>query len=188
MTYFAILRAPSQVLFGAGMAAAAGPIAAGYGRRALVCTDPIIAETPGFATVRAALADAGLEVVVFSEAAVDVPRTAIDAAVALGRAEAPDVVVAVGGGSVIDLAKMVALLLAHDGPLESYYPLQSVPGPVHPLIALPTTAGTGSEATPIFICVAGSVMTETGVASDPVPAVVGSAISGRIGPGTDWSA
>ena len=43
-------------------------------------------------------------------------------------------------------------------------------------------------ATPIFISVAGSVMTETGVASEPVPAVVGSAISGTIGPGTDWTA
>ena len=43
-------------------------------------------------------------------------------------------------------------------------------------------------ATPIFISVAGSVMTETGVASEPVPAVVGSAISGTTGPGTDWTA
>ena len=43
-------------------------------------------------------------------------------------------------------------------------------------------------ATPIFISVAGSVMTETGVASEPVPAVVGSAISGTTGPGTDCTA
>ncbi len=165
MTDFAILRAPSQVLFGAGMAAAAGPIAAGYGRRALVCTDPIIAETPGFATVRAALAEAGLEVAVFAEAAVDVPRTAIDAAVALGRAETPDVVVAVGGGSVIDLAKVTALLLAHGGALEDYYPLQSVPGPVLPLIALPTTAGTGSEATPVSVITDPETQMKVGVAS-----------------------
>ena len=49
MTEFAVLRAPSQVLFGVGMAAAAGRVAAEHGRRVLVCTDPIIAETPGFA-------------------------------------------------------------------------------------------------------------------------------------------
>ena len=55
MTEFAVLRAPSQVLFGVGMAAAAGRVAAGHGRRVLVCTDPIIAETPGFATVRESL-------------------------------------------------------------------------------------------------------------------------------------
>jgi alcohol dehydrogenase class IV len=165
MTDFAVLRAPSQVLFGAGMAGAAGRVAATYGRRALVCTDPIIAETSGFATVRSSLDEAGLEVSVFSDAAVDVPRSAIDAAVELGRAFSPDVIVAVGGGSVIDLAKMVALSLAHEGPLENYYPVQSVPGPVTPLIALPTTAGTGSEATPVSVITDPTTQMKVGVAS-----------------------
>jgi alcohol dehydrogenase len=162
MSVFAVLRAPSQVLFGVGMAEAAGRVAATYGRRVLVCTDPIIAETPGFATVRASLSG---EVAVFSDAAVDVPRTAIDAAVELGRAHEPDVVVAVGGGSVIDLAKMTALLLAHGGPLEDYYPVQSVPGPVVPLVALPTTAGTGSEATPVAVITDPTTQMKVGVAS-----------------------
>ena len=72
MTDFAVLRAPSQVLFGAGMAAAAGRVAADHGRRVLVITDPVIAGTPGFATVVESLA--GLDVTVFPEAAVDVPE------------------------------------------------------------------------------------------------------------------
>jgi alcohol dehydrogenase class IV len=165
MTDFAILRAPSQVLFGAGMAAAAGRVAAGHGRRVLVCTDPTIAGTPGFATVRESLAEAALEVTLFMDAVVDVPREAIDAAVALGRAESSDVIVAVGGGSVIDLAKVTALLLAHGGALEDYYPLQSVPGPVLPLIALPTTAGTGSEVTPVSVITDPATQMKIGVAS-----------------------
>jgi alcohol dehydrogenase class IV len=165
MTDFAILRAPSQVLFGAGMATAAGRVAAGHGRRVLVCTDPIIAGTPGFATVRDSLDAAGLEVAVFTEAVVDVPRSAIDGAVALGRSHSPDVIVAVGGGSVIDLAKVTALLLAHGGALEDYYPVQSVPGPVLPLIALPTTAGTGSEATPVSVITDPATQMKIGVAS-----------------------
>ena len=165
MTEFAILRAPSQVLFGAGMAAAAGRVAGAHGRRALVITDPTIAGTPGFETVRAALAEAGLEVVVFADAAVDVPRSAIDAAVALGRSATPDVIVAVGGGSVIDLAKVTALLLAHGGALEDYYAVQSVPAPVLPLIALPTTAGTGSEATPVSVVTDPKTQMKIGVAS-----------------------
>ena len=57
MTDFAVLRAPSQVLFGAGMAEAAGRVAAGHGRRVLVITDPVIAGTPGFATVLASLSE-----------------------------------------------------------------------------------------------------------------------------------
>jgi alcohol dehydrogenase class IV len=96
MTDFAVLRAPSQVLFGAGMADAAGRVAPGHGRRVLVITDPVIAATPGFATVQASLSE--LEVTVFSDAVVDVPRSAVDAAVALGESIEPDVIVAVGGG------------------------------------------------------------------------------------------
>ena len=165
MSDFAVLRTPSQVLFGTGMAAAVGPIAAGHGSRVLVCTDPVIAGTPGFATVRAALDDAGLEVTVFDGAVVDVPMEAIEAAVALGREAAPDVVVAVGGGSVIDLAKVTALLLAHPGPLDRYFPVQSVPGPVLPLIALPTTAGTGSEVTPVSVITDPARGMKVGVAS-----------------------
>ena len=165
MTDFAVLRAPSQVLFGAGMAAAAGPLAAGYGRRVMVVTDPTIAGTEGFATVQEALGEAGLEVTLFAEAAVDVPMATIDAAVALGREREPDVIVAVGGGSVIDLAKVTALLLTHPGPLSTYYPVQSVPGPVLPLIALPTTAGTGSEATPVSVITDAGTAMKVGVAS-----------------------
>ena len=78
MTDFAVLRAPSQVLFGTGMAAATGRVAAAHGRRVLVVTDPVIAGTPGFATVAESLA--GLDVTVFTEAVVDVPSSAVDAA------------------------------------------------------------------------------------------------------------
>src|SRR6478735_583685 len=98
MTDFAVLRAPSQVLFGRGLAAATGEVAAEHGRRALVITDPVIAQTPGFATVLESLD--GLEVTVFSGAAVDVPPAAVDAALEQGRAARADVIVAVGGGSV----------------------------------------------------------------------------------------
>jgi alcohol dehydrogenase len=165
MTDFAVLRAPSEVLFGTGMAAAAGPLAAGYGRRVMVVTDPTIAGTDGFATVRAALDQAGLHVTVFADAAVDVPMTTIEAAAEHGREREPDVIVAVGGGSVIDLAKVTALLLSHPGPLSAYYPVQSVPGPVLPLIALPTTAGTGSEATPVSVITDPGIAMKVGVAS-----------------------
>jgi alcohol dehydrogenase class IV len=163
MTDFAVLRAPSQVLFGTGMAAAAGRVAAGHGHRVLVITDPIIAGTPGYATVLDSLSD--LDVTVFADAVVDVPRSAVDAAVALGESVKPDVIVAVGGGSVIDLAKVTALVLAHGGPLENYYAVQSVPGPVVPLIALPTTAGTGSEATPVSVVTDPATQMKIGVAS-----------------------
>lgn len=163
MTDFAVLRAPSQVLFGRGLAASAGDVAAEHGSRVLVITDPVIAATPGFATVLASLGD--LEVTVFSGAAVDVPRSAVDAALAQGEEARAEVIVAVGGGSVIDLAKVTALLLTHGAPLESYYAVGSVPGPVTPLVALPTTAGTGSEATPVAVVTDPATDMKIGVAS-----------------------
>src|SRR5918993_2770373 len=163
MTDFAVLRAPSQVLFGCGLAAATGEVAAEHGRRALLITDPVIAQTPGFATVIDSLG--GLEVTVFSDAAVDVPRSAVDAALERGEAARAEVIVAVGGGSVIDLAKVTALQLTHGAPLENYYAVGSVPGPVVPLIALPTTAGTGSEATPVAVVTDPATEMKIGVAS-----------------------
>src|SRR6185436_15519499 len=163
MTDFAVLRAPSQVLFGCGIAAATGEVAAEHGRRALVITDPVIAQTPGFATVVESLDQ--LDATIFADAAVDVPRSAVDAALEQGRAARADVIVAVGGGSVIDLAKVTALQLTHGAPLANYYAVGSVPGPVVPLIALPTTAGTGSEATPVAVVTDPGTDMKIGVAS-----------------------
>lgn len=151
MPDFAVLRSPCEVLFGQGMATAAGRIAARHGRRVLVCTDSVIAATEGFRSVADALRAEQLEVELFADAAVDVPMEVIEAAVKRGRAFGPDVIVAVGGGSTIDLAKVTTLLLAHPGPLSRYYGEHLVPGPVLPLIALPTTAGTGSEVTPVAV-------------------------------------
>jgi len=165
MSDFALLRAPSQILFGSGMAPAVGPIAAGYGRRALLCTDPVIAASDGFASVTGALEEAGVTVTVFDGAEVDVPMTAIEAAVDAGREADPDVVIAVGGGSVIDLAKVTALLLRHPGPLSRYYAVGSTPAPILPLIALPTTAGTGSEVTPVSVITDPARGMKVGVAS-----------------------
>jgi alcohol dehydrogenase len=147
----AVLRAPGEVLFGRGMAAAIGPVAARFGQRVLVCTDPVIATTEGFVTVADSLQAEALTVAVFDRGVVDVPLETIEAAVARGRAAQPDVIVAVGGGSSIDLAKATALLLAHPAPLSRYYGEHNVPGPVVPVVAVPTTAGTGSEGTPVAV-------------------------------------
>jgi alcohol dehydrogenase class IV len=63
----------------------------------------------------------------------------------------PDLIVAVGGGSCIDLAKIVAAWLTHGGQVADYYGENKLPGPVMPIIAIPTTAGTGSEVSPVAI-------------------------------------
>lgn len=76
-------------------------------------------------------------------------EAAAEAALALYRETGADGLVAIGGGSPIDLAKAVAILAAHEGPLETYAAIlggiERITGPVSPLVAVPTTAGTGSE-------------------------------------------
>lgn len=103
--------------------------------------------------VAAGLADRALALMpqgapVFAETPTNPTEDAVEAALALYRSEGCDGLVAIGGGSPIDLAKGVALLATHAGPLESYAMIYGgLPriGPVAPLIAIPTTAGTGAE-------------------------------------------
>lgn len=153
------------MIFGTGMASATGRLAAGYGDRALVVTDPNITGSPGFTAVLTSLHEAGVDAGVFSEAVVDVPESTITEAVEYATQYRPDVIVAVGGGSTLDLAKVTALLVTHPGTLSTYYAVESVPGPVLPLIAVPTTAGTGSEVTPVSVITDATTRMKVGVAS-----------------------
>jgi 4-hydroxybutyrate dehydrogenase len=86
---------------------------------------------------------------VFTETPTNPTEGAVLAALDLYRSEGCDGLIAVGGGSPIDLAKGVALLSTHDGPLEQYAAIlggtPKITSAVAPLIAVPTTAGTGSE-------------------------------------------
>ncbi len=148
---FGVLRAPATTLFGRGAAGEVGRLAAAEGTRAFVCSDPGIAATPILSRVIASLRDAGLTVEVYSGATPDLPVADVDAALEAARPARPDVVVGVGGGTSLDLAKLVALGLSHPGRLEDRYGENRVPGPVLPVVALPTTSGTGSEVTPVAV-------------------------------------
>jgi len=151
MNLFGTLRAPRELLFGAGQRHALGGIAARLGRRALIITDTRLAADADFLALVRQLEGAGIAVRVDSSTLPDVP---VDSAVNSAddaRNFAPDLVIGVGGGSCLDMAKCVALLLTHGGRPQDYYGEHTVPGPVMPLIAIPTTAGTGSEVTPVAV-------------------------------------
>ena len=151
MDHFGTIRAPREILFGPGQRRALGAVAARLGRRALVVTDARLAGDGDFQAILADLAQAGLVLRVESGTLPDVPVESAIAAAEAARSFAPDLVIGVGGGSCLDMAKCVALLLSHGGQPQDYYGELKVPGPVLPLIALPTTAGTGSEVTPVAV-------------------------------------
>jgi alcohol dehydrogenase len=147
---FSIGRIP-RIEFGAGTFAKVPRIAAAYGRRALLVTGGRSLESgPLWAALTAGLADAGVEWAHLRVAGEPSPEL-VDQAV---REHAPggfDVVLGVGGGSALDAAKAVAGLLRVGRSVRDYLegvgPELSYEGPAVPLIAVPTTAGTGSEAT-----------------------------------------
>jgi alcohol dehydrogenase class IV len=135
-----------QLVFGSGSVARLGRLVAerGYGR-ALVVTDGRLVEAGLLGQAADSLTAAGIAHDAFVEGE---PEPSIDIALRCQTTAAefgPDVIVALGGGSNMDLAKIVAVLLAHGGAPADYFGAGNVPGPVTPLVCVPTTAGTGSE-------------------------------------------
>lgn len=151
MNLFSTLRAPRELLFGAGQRHALGSIAARIGRRALIVTDTRLAADADLLSLVRQLDEAGLAVMVDSSTLPDVPVDSAMSSSVGARSFEPDLVIGVGGGSCLDMAKCIALLLTHGGQPQDYYGEHTVPGPVIPLIAIPTTAGTGSEVTPVAV-------------------------------------
>jgi alcohol dehydrogenase class IV len=109
---------------------------------------------------------------VFDEAAPELPLEQVPLAADVARRHGADVVLGFGGGSCLDLAKVLALLLAHGGEPADYYGEGLVPGPVAPVVAVPTTAGTGSEVTPVAVVTDPSRTIKVGISSPHlIPAV-----------------
>lgn len=165
MSMLGVLRGPRQVLFGAGQRHALGEVTASLGSRALVCTDARFGATPEFAELVGLIEAAGVHVTSYAEVEPDVPVHQVLECAELAAGARPDVVVGMGGGSCLDLAKAVAVLLAHGGVPSDYYGELRVPGPVVPVVALPTTAGTGSEVTPVAVLTDPERVSKVGISS-----------------------
>jgi len=114
-------------------------------RRALVLTDPGVRKAGLTQMVQEALGD--FCVGVFDDIAQDTDLAIVDAAVALAREKGADIIVSVGGGSVIDTGKAVCVTLKNGGKADDHVALMRLTEPQTPHIVIPTTSGTGSEVT-----------------------------------------
>ncbi|MBL9099606.1 MAG: iron-containing alcohol dehydrogenase [Myxococcales bacterium] len=137
----------SRVMFGAGVSAQVGAVAANLGSRALVVTGSDPRRVQG---VLDSLTAARVDAVPWSVRGE--PTVAdVEAGVAHARARGCDVVVAAGGGSPLDAGKAIAALLTNEGPPLDYLEVigkgRALVHPAAPIVAVPTTAGTGSEVT-----------------------------------------
>lgn len=159
-------RTPPRIVAQDGAAERLGEILRGLDvRRVLVVTDPYLASSGLVDPALESLRQAGLGLVLFDEVQADPPEAAVKAAAARARSEGVDAVIGLGGGSALDTAKLAALLAAGEQRLEDLYGLDQASGPRLTLVQVPTTAGTGSEATPISI-VTRPDGRKTGVISD----------------------
>lgn len=159
-----------QLKFGDGAADEIGYDLAQYGaRRVLVVTDPGVAATGAPQRIAEQMLAFGVQAEVFDGAHVEPTDVSIEAAVAHARANGPwDAFVAVGGGSAIDTAKAVNLLTTNPGELSDYLNVPVGAGraptvPLKPLVAVPTTTGTGAESTTICVLDVLSLKVKTGI-------------------------
>lgn len=165
MSLFGAMRLPRSVLFGSGQRHAIGAVAAQFGQRVLICTDARLGADADLHAMVADLRRHSLTVTVYDRTQPDLPTDSVMDCVSGSANCAPQVIIGIGGGSCMDMAKAVALLLTHGGELSSYYGEYKVPGPVLPLIAVPTTSGTGSEVTPVAVVADSARGTKVGIAT-----------------------
>ncbi|WP_440710250.1 iron-containing alcohol dehydrogenase [Herbiconiux sp. YIM B11900] len=169
------LRLPPRIHFGYGVRRQLPTLLAEHGRKVFAVVDPFLADSPEFVRLLGELHEAGLIVLVHTEVLPELPVHSLTASGAVAAGFSPDVVLAYGGGSALDAAKLIALLVAHGGPLGAYYGENKVPGPILPIVAVPTTAGTGSEVTPVAVISDPDQEMKIGISSPhliPVAAVV----------------
>lgn len=160
-----LLRQPSVVLFGPGQRAHLGHVVATYGRSALLCTDARMAASTEFKEMVAHLEAAGVSVTVYDRVEPDLPRANLDDIRRAFAGTAVDVVVGIGGGSCLDAAKVTAILLRTEKDLADLYGEFLVDTPGLPVVTVPTTAGTGAEATCISVVYDADQAMKVGIAS-----------------------
>lgn len=141
---------PPKIITGEGCAAALGNESSALGaRKAVIVTDKVLREkTDTVANALASLKAAGVEAEVFDDVEPDPLVTTAERCAEFARSIGPKVVVGLGGGSAMDVAKATSAILGNEVPLDQMWGTENIPHPGIPMILMPTTAGTGSEVTP----------------------------------------
>ncbi len=169
----------ARIKFGAGATRELGFEMRALGvRRALLVTDPVMAQLEPVAVARESLRGAGIDTVCYAESRVEPSDASFREAIRAAGESRCDGFAAVGGGSSIDTAKAANLYTTYPAELLTYVnqPIgrgEPVPGPLKPLVAVPTTAGTGSETTGVAIFDYLAIGAKTGIAHRALRPVLG---------------
>jgi alcohol dehydrogenase len=137
---------PTRIVFGPGKLSELGAVAANLGsKRALVVSDPGIVAAGHAPRGIAFLESAGLNVALFNGVGENPTTAHVDAGLAIAKEFRPDLIVGLGGGSSMDCAKGINFMYSCGGRMQDYWGQGKATGPLLSMIAVPTTAGTGSE-------------------------------------------
>ena len=137
---------PVNIEFGSGKVAKAGELTKPYGKKALIVTGHSSAKKSGlYDKVKDSLKAEGIDSVLFDKVAQNPLTTTAAEGVAFAKENGCDVVVAIGGGSIMDCAKAIAFLAVNDGDVSDYIFGKKASDTALPIILIPTTCGTGSE-------------------------------------------
>jgi alcohol dehydrogenase len=136
----------TRVVFGAGSLGQLGELTAPLGKRALVVTDRGLRDAGHVQRACELLRAAGIEIALYDDVQPNPTTDDVELGLEVAREARVDVFVGLGGGSSMDCAKGINFLLTGGGKMEDYWGVGKARGPLRPMVAIPTTAGTGSEA------------------------------------------
>ncbi|MHC4331143.1 MAG: iron-containing alcohol dehydrogenase, partial [Planctomycetota bacterium] len=146
------LNITPRVIVGADTHTEVGPEAAKLGwSRVLVVSDPFHEKAGRTGEIAQLLDEAGLDASVYTGVTAEPDTEMVERGLQQFKAEKCDGIVALGGGSPIDAAKTISVLAVNDGTVRQFMGTDTVPEPGVGVIALPTTSGTGSEATRVVV-------------------------------------
>jgi alcohol dehydrogenase class IV len=143
---------PKAIVTGGGCRRQAPELLASlHAQRALLVVDPFFANAEFVNEIRSNLQGKGIGTDLFTDFQPDPTDQNVAAGAGQFRVRASDSIIAVGGGSALDVAKMIGIAVTNAGPLSQFQGYHRIPAPGPPLVAVPTTAGTGSEATKVAV-------------------------------------
>ena len=147
-----LFRTTKRILFGPGAVEKIGTEAQLLkAKKVLIITDPGVIQAGLLEGVEKSLQSVGLPFVIFDGVEPDPRIEVVEKSIEKAKKEGIDLIIGFGGGSSLDIAKVTSILITNSGKIDSFFGVDLVPNPGTPVILIPTTAGTGSEVTPIAI-------------------------------------
>jgi len=147
-----IFRIPPVIITGSGTSEQVGEESGKLGiKKGLIVTDEVLCELGALEGIKQALTQSRVQFAVYNGVSTEPTVEFVQEGLQAYRENQCDFLIAVGGGSPMDTAKAIAVMVTNAGSIEDYQGLGKIPKKGRPIIAIPTTAGTGSEVTPFTI-------------------------------------